>query len=107
MRSSHFYFCKITKDVQAKYGMANSRDSCRVSTSYGTSCWKGIMDQMDSYKNAITVEIELGINILFWDDKWCSCRPLKLEVPFIFNIARNQDAKVVDYWRADGEDGGG
>lgn len=63
------------------------------------------MKVTDEFIWGIKFEIGSGTRIRFWKDFRCTDRPLMLESPFLFNIVRNKDARVVDCWVPSGEGG--
>lgn len=72
----------------------------------GISIWQGIMAQLVTFKEAIVVDVRLGSDILFWEDRWCHPRPLKKEALIIYDIAPNQKSLVADCWTVDAEGNG-
>lgn len=53
---------------------------------------------MEEYKEDIRFEMGSGERIRFWKDKGCRDHTLESVVPSLFNLARNKEAKVADYW---------
>lgn len=64
------------------------------------------MAMFDHFKGVISMDVGNGNNIHFLEDIWCCPRPLKLEIPTIFNIASNKEASVANYWGNNGESTG-
>lgn len=63
------------------------------------------MKKMEKFKEAIWIEVGSKRNTQFWNDVWCTYRPLKLEAPRIYEIAVYRDVKVVDCTNSDGRVG--
>lgn len=78
--------------------MENEWDSKRSLLPFGVGCWKGIMQEMESFKTATRIEVGSGTKTNFWKDSWCSSRPLMMETPNMYKLARNREDRVMDCW---------
>lgn len=56
------------------------------------------MNYVEDYKEGDRFEMGSGEGIGFWKDKSCSNRTLESIAPSLFNLARNKEAKVADYY---------
>lgn len=74
------------KVIAIKYGLEHAWETKRRSSSHGVCCWKGIMQSMGNFKESIWVQVSSGRKTLFWNDLWCTHRPLKVEVPHIYEM---------------------
>lgn len=84
--------------IAAKYGLINKWETKKENFPHGVGLWKGIALQLDWFNQVISMNLGIRNDCLFWSDRWCSNRPLKIEVPLIFNLALNKLASVADYW---------
>lgn len=55
------------------------------------------MQLVGKFKEAIRVEVGSRTRALFWHDKWCTNRPLRIKAPLICVIASNKEAMVADF----------
>lgn len=60
------------------------------------SCWKGIMQFLTKFKEAIWVKVGSSWNACFWTDLWCSSWRLCLEAPCNYEIISNRKVNVAD-----------
>lgn len=74
------------------------------------SLWRQVVED----KYGIVSEWELKSSLLpygwgskttFWVNRWCSSKPLLLEYPTLYRLARNKEVMVEDYWVPLGEGG--
>lgn len=88
-----------------KYGIANDWESKSSSLYFGCSCWKAILNSLIDFKKGVRIEVRSGVKTSFWKDRWCSSSPLMLEHPNLYRLARNKNAKVMDYRSPRGDSG--
>lgn len=51
--------------IVKKYGETNHWESKRLSCSYGVSCWKGIINQLDDFKKSLGWMLNLNSSLIF------------------------------------------
>lgn len=93
------------KIIAAKYGSTMLQWRFRTSNTRDMSVvWKGIMENtkdpfvekwmgIDSFR----WEIGKGNKCLFWEDIWCGVRPLRVDFPRLFWLAKIKNGSVKDY----------
>lgn len=86
-------WCKV---VVEKYGLANEWETKKSSLPYGCGCWKAIMNLQADFIKETKVNVGSGTSTRFWMDRWCSGRPLMMEYPIIYSLARNKEIRVAD-----------
>uniref|UniRef100_A0A2N9J584 UBC core domain-containing protein n=1 Tax=Fagus sylvatica TaxID=28930 RepID=A0A2N9J584_FAGSY len=75
----------------AKYGVERGGWITNIPRgSHGCSLWKHIRMGWDVFSSHFDFEVGLGDRVLFWQDKWCSDRPLKEIFPTLFGCSLNQ-----------------
>lgn len=70
---------------------------------YGCSCWKAIINYLVDFKQGIKFEVVSVSKTRFLLDRRCSLKPLMLEHPTIYRLARNKEVMVEDYWVSVGD----
>lgn len=55
-----------------------------------------MLQSLGNFKEAIQIQIGSGKKTQFWNDVWCTNRPLKLEAPHIYEITSNKTVKLAD-----------
>jgi hypothetical protein len=79
----------------AKYGVERGGWITNIPRgSHGCSLWKHIRMGWDVFSSHFDFEVGLGDRVLFWQDKWCSDRPLKEIFPTLFGCSLNQTDSV-------------
>ena len=48
----------------------------------------------DGFTNHIGFDVGLGNQVLFWNDSWCTDRPLKEDFPKLFDCSLNQNVTI-------------
>uniref|UniRef100_A0A2N9FE24 Reverse transcriptase domain-containing protein n=1 Tax=Fagus sylvatica TaxID=28930 RepID=A0A2N9FE24_FAGSY len=83
--------------VEAKYGsLWGGWCSKEVKGSYGLCLWKSIRKEWETFSNHLYMQVDDGVMIRFWQDRWCGEEPLRLTFPELFSIAREKDASIAN-----------
>lgn len=93
----------MRKVIASKYGLENVWETKRPS--HGVSYWKGIMQSMEKFKEAVRIQVGSGWNTQVWNDLCCTQQPLKLEAPHIYEITSNRAVKVANCKNSNGGEG--
>jgi hypothetical protein len=88
----------------AKYGVDNGGwITNRPRGPHGCSVWKLIRMGWDGFSSNVGFDVGLGNQVLFWQDRWCSDRPLKEDFPELFGCSLNQNATIESVLVSQGE----
>jgi len=64
--------------------------------------WKGVLKAKEILKWGCQVQVNNGDSTRFWEKVWVEDISLKLEFPTLYELCRDQDSLVSDYWAGDG-----
>ena len=102
-REEHHLWRRV---LVAKYGVERGGWITNIPQgSHGCSLWKYIKMGWDAFSSHFGFDVGLGDWVLFWQDRWCSDRPLKEIFPTLFGCSLNQNdsvALVLDFPRPGG-----
>ncbi|OVA01020.1 Reverse transcriptase zinc-binding domain [Macleaya cordata] len=82
----------------------NGWDVKRTTKPYGTSLWRGIFNNLDTFRQGLKFSIGDGRRTRFWFDLWLGEELLQFKFPTLFHLFRRQKAFVSEmfYMAEDG-----
>lgn len=73
---------QCVKLLRRKY--LRKRSFLQCSSKDGSQFWKGVVQTKDILKWGVQAKVNNGQQVIFWEDIWVGCIPLKLEFPTLY-----------------------